>query len=108
MTLGLFRLDFILMDGDKVFTDTRGIAMGFKRNHKDVLKSYDRLDCSDEFNRRNFAPVTYVDEKGEARRAVQMTKDGFMFLVMGFTGKKAAALPRRAPSSARVRFSAPG
>jgi phage regulator Rha-like protein len=34
--------------------------------------------------------VTYADAKGELRKEYQITKDGFAFLVMGFTGKVAA------------------
>ena len=45
--------------------------------------------------RRNFAPVDYVDEKGESRRSIDMTRDGFMFIVMGFTGKRAAQFKER-------------
>jgi hypothetical protein len=33
-----------------------------------------------EFNRLNFQPVEYVDHKGELRRMIKMTKDGFMLL----------------------------
>ncbi|EPX4070212.1 Rha family transcriptional regulator, partial [Shigella flexneri] len=33
----------------------------------------------------------YTDAKGEKRPMYQITKNGFVFLVMGFTGKKAAA-----------------
>ncbi|MDE7065143.1 MAG: Rha family transcriptional regulator, partial [Desulfovibrionaceae bacterium] len=49
------------------------------------------LECSTEFNERNFAPVEYKDAKGEMRPAYRLTRDGFAFLAMGFTGKKAAA-----------------
>ena len=43
-----------------------------------------------EFNARNFALVEYRDAKGEARPQYLMTRDGFTFLAMGFTGAKAA------------------
>jgi Rha family phage regulatory protein len=54
------------------------------------LRAIKKLDCSQEFNERNFTLVEYVDAKGEKRPMYQMTKDGFVFLVMGFTGSKAA------------------
>lgn len=54
-------------------------------------QGYDNLNCSREFNRLNFEPVEYTDEKGEARSMVKMTKNGFVMLVMGFTGKAAMA-----------------
>jgi ribosome maturation protein Sdo1 len=56
---------------------------------------------------------TYQDGKGEARPAYEMTKDGFIFVVMGFTGAKAAATKEAyinafnwRPASARNRQSA--
>lgn len=55
-----------------------------------MLRAISNLDCSAQFNERNFALVEYRDAKGEARRSFNMTKDGFVFLVMGFTGKQAA------------------
>lgn len=56
-----------------------------------MLKAISNLECSEEFNQRNFAPVEYKDAKGEMRPAYRITRDGFAFLAMGFTGKKAAA-----------------
>jgi hypothetical protein len=34
-------------------------------------------------------PVTYQDSKGESRKAYHITRNGFMYLAMGFTGKRA-------------------
>ena len=48
------------------------------------------LDCSVDFNQANFGLVTYQDAKGEQRPMYYMTRDGFTFLAMGFTGKIAA------------------
>ncbi|EEX48651.1 Rha family transcriptional regulator [Jonquetella anthropi] len=66
------------------------VARVFEKEHKDVLKAIRTLDCSGDFNRRNFAPVDYQDKKGETRPAIMMTRDGFTFLAMGFTGERAA------------------
>ncbi|MGL9724891.1 Rha family transcriptional regulator [Sodalis sp. (in: enterobacteria)] len=57
----------------------------------DVLKKLRALDCSADFSARNFAGAEYTDEQNKPRPMYTMTKDGFVFLVMGFTGKKAAA-----------------
>lgn len=62
----------------------------FTKRHDDVLKKIRNLDCSQEFSARNFAEAEYIDEQGKPRPMYEMTKDGFVFLVMGFTGKKAA------------------
>ncbi|WP_139735160.1 Rha family transcriptional regulator, partial [Escherichia coli] len=67
------------------------VAEFFRKMHKDVLRKIETLECSEDFNERNFTPVTYTDAKGEKRPMYQITKNGFVFLVMGFTGKKAAA-----------------
>ncbi|MDT2276114.1 Rha family transcriptional regulator [Paenibacillus larvae] len=66
------------------------VAEVFGKRHADVLRSIHNLECSDDFNERNFASVDYLDGKGESRRKVVMSQDGFSFLVMGYTGKEAA------------------
>lgn len=78
--------------GDQVKTTTLKVAEYFSKRHADVLRKIETLDCSTEFNQRNFAFVEYLDSKGEKRPSYEMTKDGFMFLVMGFTGKAAAQI----------------
>lgn len=90
--------ELIPMDDYGVFADTSDtaransliVAQMFEKEHKDVLKSIRNLDCSEEFLRRNFAPISYSDQYGRAQRAYAMTRDGFTFLVMGYRGKKAA------------------
>lgn len=49
------------------------------------------MECSPEFHELNFQPVEYKDAKGEMRPAYRLTRDGFAFLAMGFTGRKPAA-----------------
>lgn len=75
---------------DTARVDSVFVAKVFGREHKTVLKAIENLDCSEEFNRQNFMPTSYKDSQGRKQKAVAMTKDGFTFLVMGFTGKKAA------------------
>ncbi len=84
--------EFVTLSGTTLVTDSRRVAKHFKKRPADVLRAYDRMKCSAEFNQRNFASVENLDAKGESRRIVRMTKDGFMFLVMGFTGKEAARI----------------
>ena len=71
-------------------TTSLNIADKFEKRHADVLRSVENLECSKEFNKRNFALVDYMDTKGEKRPMYIITRDGFAFLAMGFTGKKAA------------------
>lgn len=73
-----------------VVTSSLMVAEYFGKRHCDVLRSISMLECSTEFNQRNFASVTYQDAKGEQRPMYYLTRDGFTFLAMGFTGKVAA------------------
>lgn len=76
-------------DGE-VFANSRDVADYFEKNHKDVLRSIREAKCSDDFSRRNFAPFKINDLTGESTSHYEMTKDGFTFIAMGFTGTKAA------------------
>ena len=70
-------------------TTSLKVAEVFGKKHCDVLRSIASLEMPDSFNQRNFAFVEYVDQKGEKRPMYNMTRDGFVLLVMGFTGKQA-------------------
>lgn len=91
--------NIVEIDDGKMFTTSLTVAQAFEKEHKDVLKAISNLECSKEFNERNFAPVEYKDAKGEMRPAYRLTRDGFAFLAMGFTGKKAAAWKGNLPGS---------
>ena len=76
------------------------VAKYFKKQHRHVLRSIRNIECSDEFRLRNFGQtvVTRKNPSGGAdipSEAYTMTKDGFMFLAMGFTGKDAALWKER-------------
>jgi phage antirepressor YoqD-like protein len=47
------------------------------------------LGCSENFNGSNFELVEYRDAKGESRPEYFMTRDGFVLLVMSYTGDMA-------------------
>nr|USU32944.1 phage regulatory protein/antirepressor Ant [Methylobacterium sp. OTU13CASTA1] len=78
-----------VMDGE-VRADSRDVATYFRKRHADVLRAIRDLQCSDEFQRCNFASFKINDLPDEVTSHVTMTKDGFAFLVMGFTGAAAA------------------
>ena len=69
---------------------SRDVAGVFGRRHADVLRAYRNLECSEDFRQRNFAPFYIKDLTGESLSYVLMTKDGFAFLALGFTGSTAA------------------
>lgn len=66
------------------------VAEVFGKNHKDVLRDIEKLSCSEDFRVRNFAHTPYTHpQNGQVYHYYEMTKDGFSFLVMGYTGAKA-------------------
>ncbi len=81
----------VSIHNSKAVTTSLDVADYFDKRHDDVLKKLRSLDCSADFTARNFAVSEYTDSTGRKLPMYTMTKDGFVFLVMGFTGKKAAA-----------------
>jgi Rha family phage regulatory protein len=75
--------------------DSRDVATYFDKNHRDVLRNIRELHCTPVFRERNFAPFKINDLSGETTSHVAMTKNGFIFLAMGFTGAKAALFKER-------------
>jgi len=73
-----------------VIVSSRFVADVFNKEHKNVLAAIENCECSTEFSRLNFKQSTYKDSRGKKQPEVLLTKDGFAFIVMGFTGKKAA------------------
>lgn len=88
--------DAITFHGNELRTTSLKVAEAFGKLHKNIIQKIESLDCSPEFTSANFsAHVQEVAVGNGAKRpskVYEMTKDGFMFLVMGFTGKKAAAI----------------
>lgn len=87
-------LSLVAVENEHAVTTSLRVAEVFGKQHKDVLKAVKSLDCSEEFHKRNFALMQKSIKIGNgAERKSPMyyiTRDGFMFLVMGFTGKTAA------------------
>ncbi len=75
----------------QVLTDSRTVAATFGKRHDDVLRRIRALDIPADFTARNFAVSEYKDETGRTLPCYYITRDGFVLLVMGFTGKKAMA-----------------
>lgn len=92
--------ELIPMDSYGVFADRHDtarvnslmVAQYFNKSHNHVLRDIQKLDCSDGFRLSNFGQSSYINEQGKRQPCVCMTRDGFMFLVMGYRGKKAAAI----------------
>jgi Rha family phage regulatory protein len=78
-----------IRDGSPVVS-SRDVAEKFGKQHDNVLAAVRSAECSEEFRRLNFQAATYRDAQNKPRPAVDMTRDGFCFIAMGFTGASAA------------------
>lgn len=101
---------------DVVRVDSRFVAQAFEKQHKNVLRDIENLimpahsnlpkfgeinqlksepidnpasGMSKEFAEANFTKISYIDERGRKQKAYAMTRNGFVILVMGYTGAKA-------------------
>jgi len=77
----------------RTVTTSIAIANFFGKQHKHVLDKIRSLDCSPAFTSANFSAHAGNQQVGATFREIryyEITKNGFVFLVMGFTGKKAA------------------
>lgn len=81
--------DLVVVDG-QITTTSNQIAEHFGKRHADVMRAIKRLECSAEFTERNFALSEFLDATGRKLPCYRITRDGFVFLAMGFTGKEAA------------------
>ena len=82
---------FVEVRNGEAFTTSQQVAEAFDKQHHHVMQKLESLECSEHFLTSNFSRVKF-HHRGNTYDACEMTKDGFMFLVMGFTGKKAAAI----------------
>ena len=75
-------------------TTSLEVAQFFGKRHTDVLRDIGNVagNCPENFSQRNFASAEYSDEQGKPRPMFILYRDGFMLLVMGYTGKKALAM----------------
>lgn len=81
--------DLEIIEG-QITTTSLQIAEHFGKRHDTVLRAIRNMECSAEYRRRNFAESSYRNEQGKEQPCYRLTRDGFVFLAMGFTGKDAA------------------
>jgi len=75
-----------------VYASSRDVASLFGKRHDNVLRDIDNLLKNIENSKfsASFSEASYrVEGQDRDYRAIDMTRDGFTLLTMGFTGKKA-------------------
>ena len=82
----------IFADGNGVVkADSLVVARIFEKRHDNVVRDIKNLDCSEEFRLLNFEESSYINAQGHSQPCFNLTRNGLVFLVMGYRGKKAAA-----------------
>jgi Rha family phage regulatory protein len=86
--------NLVYLKDAKGMTDSLTIAREFDKQHKHVLEKIHACkgELPEEFGRSNFRPSSYINDQNKEQPKYELTRDGFMFLVMGFNGKKAATV----------------
>ena len=93
-TADFFPTPSVSLINDKPATTSLAIAEHFGKPHDRVLKDIRNLcgNCPETFSAVNFDGAEYTDEQGKRRPMFIVYFDGFILLVMGYTGKKALSM----------------
>jgi len=81
-------------DNGQLVTTSLKVAEVFGKEHNKVVRDIENLSCSENFRNANFGVSLNIREihngGNKQEKFYSMTKDGFVFLVMGYRGAKAA------------------
>ena len=78
-------VNLVSKDGS-IFANSLDVARVFEKEHGKVIRSIEDMS---ERGRANFGLTSYTDTFNRTQKMYEMNRDGFTFLVMGFTGEKA-------------------
>ena len=83
--------DLVYLRNDEAVCDSLLVAEKFQKRHADVIRAIENLKENDSTQNcvKCFRETSYKDDTGKQNKMYLMNRDGFTFLVMGFTGKKA-------------------
>lgn len=84
--------ELVIMHDQQVVTTSLILAEAFNKQHKNVIQAIEaKIEPAENSARykRMFYEGIYTDKKGEQRKMYYLNRDGFTFIAMGFTGRKA-------------------
>lgn len=81
----------IFAQGRELKTDSRKVAAAFGLKHFHVMRDIRKIiaQVPESFSQSRFGFSEYIDKQGKPREMYEMTEQGFMLLVMGYTTKEA-------------------
>ncbi|MDV6381134.1 Rha family transcriptional regulator [Pediococcus pentosaceus] len=83
--------ELVIMKDQQAVTTSLQVAIAFDKNHYDVLDAIQtKINTMENPRLLNmFSESTYVASNGKQNKMYYMNRDGFTFIAMGFTGRKA-------------------
>ena len=84
-----------LNEENKPTTNSRIIAKEFGMLHANVIRAIQNLECSTEFSLINFDERDFTNIRKQTFKEYVLTEKGALFLILGFTGAKAAGVKER-------------
>ena len=85
--------NLVSVRNEKAVTTSLTVARYFGKEHSKVLRAISAMECTSAFRAANFGVSCYQSKNGNVVHTYPMyylTRDGFTFLAMGFTGRVAA------------------
>ena len=83
--------ELVYLKNDEAVCSSLQVAEKFGKRHTHVIERIEKIieNDSTENSAQCFKASTYKDSTGKSNKMYVMNRDGFTFLVMGFTGRKA-------------------
>lgn len=84
--------NLVIMKDRQAVTSSLQVAEGFEKQHKHVIEAIETKIQSVENSahyKSMFVEGEYIDSRGRQQKVYFMNRDGFAFIAMGFTGRKA-------------------
>ncbi|PLA75748.1 phage regulatory protein [Ligilactobacillus agilis] len=84
--------ELVIMRDQQAVTTSLILAEAFGKQHKNVIQAIEgKIEPAENSARYRtmFSKGIYTDKKGEQRKMYYLNRDGFTFIAMGFTGRKA-------------------
>lgn len=83
--------ELVVMRNRQAVTTSLAVAQAFEKNHKDVLETIrTKISTAENSALLNmFVEDSYTATNGKRNKMYYMNRDGFTFIAMGFTGRKA-------------------
>ena len=83
--------ELVYLENEEAVCSSLDVASHFGKQHGHVIRSIEEIKKNSSVQNwtQSFREVSYKDKSGKTNKMYLMNRDGFSFLVMGFTGKKA-------------------